>query len=163
VAEIIRIESDGHSGWVASCCDSPVFLLLLCFWLSQAGAAFAAAHLAPGVDSLALDGKVFVLEDPAGALSFADVKRRGADFRPSPAQGAAAINFGYSSSVWWLRLDIEPAQAVSHDWLLEVAFSHARQRRVLRSRRRAPEHRRPLALCRATTCTSQLRVSRASG
>ncbi|MCE9570486.1 MAG: diguanylate cyclase, partial [Rhodocyclales bacterium] len=79
-------------------------------------------HLAPGVDSLALDGKVFVLEDTTGALSFADVKRRGADFRPSPAQGEAAINFGYSSSVWWLRLDIEPAPAVSHDWLLEVAF-----------------------------------------
>ncbi len=97
-------------------------LVFLCCWWFQAGAAFAAVHLAPGVDSLALDGKVFVLEDTTGALSFADVKRRGADFRPSPAQGEAAINFGYSSSVWWLRLDIEPAPAVSHDWLLEVAF-----------------------------------------
>jgi hypothetical protein len=80
-------------------------LVFLCCWWFQAGAAFAAVHLAPGVDSLALDGKVFVLEDTTGALSFADVKRRGADFRPSPAQGEAAINFGYSSSVWWLSQD----------------------------------------------------------
>ena len=100
----------------------PVFLFLLCCWSCHIGATFAAVRLAPGVTSLPLAAEVAVLEDPGGRLSLTDVQRRGTDFRPSQLQGDAAINFGYSSSVWWLRFEIEANPAVARDWLLEVAF-----------------------------------------
>jgi len=101
---------------------NPVFLFLLCCWSCHIGATFAAVRLAPGVTSLPLAAEVAVLEDPGGRLSLTDVQRRGTDFRPSQLQGDAAINFGYSSSVWWLRFEIEANPAVARDWLLEVAF-----------------------------------------
>ena len=100
----------------------PVFLLLLCFWLSQAGAASAAVRLTPGTVSLPLAGQVLVLEDASGAMSLADVKHRAADFRPVSDIGGGAINFGYTPSVWWLRLDFEAQPASPREWLLEVAF-----------------------------------------
>ncbi|MCX7148439.1 MAG: diguanylate cyclase [Rhodocyclales bacterium] len=100
----------------------PVFLFLLCCWSCHIGTTFAAVRLAPGITSLALAAEVAVLEDAGGSLSLADVQRRGADFRPSQLRGDAAINFGYSSSVWWLRFEIEANPAVARDWLLEVAF-----------------------------------------
>jgi len=100
----------------------PALLLLLCVWSCHIGTTFAALRLAPGVASLSLAAEVAVLEDPGGRLSLADVQRRGADFRASPLPGKAEINFGYSSSAWWLRFDIEAAPAVRRDWLLEVAF-----------------------------------------
>ncbi len=62
------------------------------------------------------------MEDPGGDLSLADVQRRGNEFRPAQVAGGAAINFGYSSSAWWLRMELEPDPAVPRDWLLEVAF-----------------------------------------
>ena len=98
------------------------FLILLCVWLCHIGVTFAAVRLAPGTTSLAVGPEVAVLEDASGRLSLADAKRRGADFRPSQLQDYAAMNFGYSSSVWWLRFEIEADPAVSRDWLLEVAF-----------------------------------------
>ncbi len=99
-----------------------VLLFLLCCWLCPFGASIAAVRLTPGVTSLALAAEAAVLEDPSGRLSLADVQRRGADFRPSQLQGDAAINFGYSSSAWWLRFTVEADPAVPRDWLLEVAF-----------------------------------------
>jgi diguanylate cyclase (GGDEF)-like protein len=100
----------------------PAFLLLLCFWLCQAGTASAAVRLAPGTVSLGLAGHVLVLEDTTGAMSLADAKRRAADFRRVPESEARVINFGYTSSAWWLRLDFEATPAGPQEWLLEVAF-----------------------------------------
>ena len=100
----------------------PALLLLLCFWLCQTATAYAAVRLTSGTVSLPLAGQVLVLEDATGAMSLADVKRRAADFRHFPESDDAAINFGYTSSVWWLRLDFEAIPAGQHEWLLEVAF-----------------------------------------
>jgi diguanylate cyclase (GGDEF)-like protein len=100
----------------------PTLLLLLCFWLCQTATASAAVRLTSGTVSLPLAGQVLVLEDATGAMSLADVKRRAADFRHFPESDDAAINFGYTSSVWWLRLDFEAIPAGQHEWLLEVAF-----------------------------------------
>lgn len=97
------------------------FLFLLCCWVCQVGASLAAVPLAPGTTSHPLATEVSVLEDPGGRLSLAEVQGRGANFRPSSVQPGAAINFGYSSSTWWLRFEIEAADA-PREWLLEVAF-----------------------------------------
>ncbi|MCK9380318.1 MAG: diguanylate cyclase [Sulfuritalea sp.] len=98
------------------------FLFLLCCWSCHIGATFGAVRLAPGVTSLALAAEVAVLEDPNGRLSLDDVKGRGADFTASQLPADAAINFGYSSSAWWLRFTIEANPVAPRDWLLEVAF-----------------------------------------
>ncbi len=86
------------------------------------GGTFAAVRLAPGATSIALAAEVAVLEDPGGGLSLADVQSRGADFRPSMVKSNRAINFGYSSSAWWLRVELEAGPGVQRDWLLEVGF-----------------------------------------
>ncbi|MDP1611613.1 MAG: 7TM diverse intracellular signaling domain-containing protein [Sulfuritalea sp.] len=98
------------------------FLFLLCCWACQIGTSSAAVRLAPDTASLPLASEVSVLEDSGGKLSLADVQARGAEFRPAQVKGDAAINFGYSPSAWWLRLDIEADPAAPRDWLLEVAF-----------------------------------------
>lgn len=100
----------------------PALLFLLCCWSCHIGATFAAVRLVPGVTSFPLAAEVVVLEDVSGVFSLTDVQGRGADFRPSQLKHDAEINFGYSSSVWWLRFDIEADQGVPRDWLLEVAF-----------------------------------------
>ncbi len=99
------------------------FLILLCCWsLCHVGASVAALRLAPGDASIALAAEVALLEDPSGSLSLDDVQSRGADFRPSKLEGDTAINLGYSSSVWWLRFDVEAGPGGPREWLLEVAF-----------------------------------------
>ena len=100
----------------------PSVLLLLCCWLCHGGSTFAAVRLVPGITSVALAAEVAVLEDRSGRLSLADVQRRATEFIPSKLPGDAAINFGYSSSAWWLRFTIDADATAPRDWLLEVAF-----------------------------------------
>ena len=97
-------------------------LFLLCCWSFHFGAALAAVRPAPGATSIALAAEVAVLEDPSGSLSLADVQNRAADFRPSMLKRNSALDFGYSSSAWWLRVEVEPGPGVPREWLLEVAF-----------------------------------------
>jgi hypothetical protein len=74
-------------------------------------------------DTVGAAGTAFtVLEDAAGTLTLADVQRRAADFKPSGVRDDAAINFGYSSSAWWLRIDLAADPNAARDWLLDVAF-----------------------------------------
>lgn len=118
----IHIEFGAYSNRLVIVSRIPAFLLLLCCWAGHVGTTLAAVRLAPGVASVALAAEVSVLEDPGGRLSLAEVQGRGAEFRPSGLAGDAAINFGYSSSAWWLRFEIEASPAVSRNWMLEVAF-----------------------------------------
>lgn len=96
-------------------------VLLLCCSFGFAPA-LAAVRLASGATSVALAADVTVLEDSGGRLSLDDVKQRSAEFRMAPVARDAALNFGYSSSAWWLRFDIEADPGMPRDWLLEVAF-----------------------------------------
>jgi diguanylate cyclase (GGDEF)-like protein len=97
-------------------------LFLLCCWASHIDAVSAAVRLEPGTASFALATRVSIFEDADGSLTLADVQRRGKEFRPAQVQDGEAINFGYSSSAWWLRFEFEPTPAAPRDWLLEVAF-----------------------------------------
>lgn len=100
----------------------PALLLLLCCWLCHIGTGLAAVRLGPGVVSIDPASQVSIFEDTEGRLTLADVQRRGNEFRPALLKGDEAINFGYSSSAWWLRVEIERDSAAPRDWLLEVSF-----------------------------------------
>ncbi|MBU0622082.1 MAG: EAL domain-containing protein [Gammaproteobacteria bacterium] len=69
-----------------------------------------------------------VLEDREGRLTIADIASGAHDgeFRPAlPADSEktnAALNFGYSSSTWWLRLSVDSRAAVDGWMLLEIAY-----------------------------------------
>lgn len=105
---------------------SHALLLLLTLWLSLLLPGMAAAEgnaltLSQTVASYPLGPLVEYLEDPDGRLSAADLRRPeiAARFR-QPQLGHNDLNFGYSSSVYWLRLQLSTEQAGR--WLLEVAF-----------------------------------------
>ena len=72
--------------------------------------------------SYAVAPHIDFLEDASGTLTLAEVAAAGDKFRPVSASGNNEINFGYSSSTYWLRLVINAPLATSNDLLLEVGF-----------------------------------------
>lgn len=64
---------------------------------------------------------VDVLEDPARVLTLDDV-RRDVTARRFERSEDDILNAGYSSSAYWLRLDLGNAQIPETGWLLEVGF-----------------------------------------
>jgi diguanylate cyclase (GGDEF)-like protein/PAS domain S-box-containing protein len=78
----------------------------------------------PAVPSYALAPYVEVLEDKDGTLTLEDVAgARGGEFHPAvPRGGSGALNFGYTSSVYWLRLVVENPEALRERMLLEIAY-----------------------------------------
>lgn len=99
-----------------------VLILLLCSLSGQVGTSVAAVRLTPQTQSVPLAPQITVLEDVGGVMTLADVQRRAADFKPSGVRDDAAINFGYSSSAWWLRIDLAADPESARDWLLDIAF-----------------------------------------
>lgn len=104
-------------------------LLIVGFALSVifAGSAGAGAVDPPVVlranaAPIPLGNNARVLEDPRGELTFAEVKNRSAEFRAPPAESSLGLNFGYSQSVWWVKIDLQSTPDSGFDWLLEVAF-----------------------------------------
>ena len=98
-------------------------LIMLLFCLTGPGGSSAAAvRLTPEARSQPLAQSVTVFEDPGGSLALADVQRRSAEFRPVGVVDDAAINFGYSSAAWWLRIELAADPGAPRDWLLDVAF-----------------------------------------
>jgi len=80
----------------------------------------AAVTLDASSERLALDGHVAILEDPGGKLSLDEVRARSGDFRKVDKNGS--LNLGYSSSHWWLRVDIAPAANTPRDWRFQIAY-----------------------------------------
>ena len=72
--------------------------------------------------SFALVPHVEVLEDPGGKLDLAAVRQAAAAGRFAPAHALGELNFGYSSSAFWLRIPLESRLQRSSPWLLEIAF-----------------------------------------
>jgi hypothetical protein len=98
-----------------------LILLLTCLF-GQAGSSVAAVRLMSDTRSVSLAPHVLVLEDPTGTMTLADAQRRAGEFKPSAVRDDAAINFGYSSAAWWLRVDLAAEANAPRDWLLDVAF-----------------------------------------
>lgn len=97
------------------------YLLLWLFLLTlpaQAGGpvlvldgAFGARDLTPYLE---------YLEDPGRALRVPDVAAADAAGRFVAYKGRGNVNFGYSSSAYWLKLKLD--NRLARDWLLEVAY-----------------------------------------
>ena len=98
-------------------------ILLLAICLSCAPAAAVHGIAAPGIDSggLSLGLDVEVLEDPTGQMRLEDV------LRPDTARRFASndtptANFGYTSSAYWLRFELQSDPGYSGPLLLELRF-----------------------------------------
>ena len=114
---------------------SLLLMVMLALSLMVVGSVPAATHNSPAGSSanfplalpadqasLALGSNVRVLEDPRGELSFDEVRNRSEQFRSATGEAEAGLNFGYSQSVWWLKIDFQRPAAGAPEWLLEVAF-----------------------------------------
>ena len=102
-------------------------ILLLAFVLpTLANLASAATStpvsLRPDQPSIALNSSARVLEDPRGELTLEEVKRRTDEFRSPAVESESGLNFGYSQSVWWVKIDLQRPLNSSPNWLLEIAF-----------------------------------------
>ncbi len=82
----------------------------------------AAITLDPSRQKVELAGKLEVLEDPSHKLSREEVASPAAAFRFHETGLATDLNLGYSSSAWWLRFSVQPAQDAPRQWLLEIAY-----------------------------------------
>ncbi|MDX1375051.1 MAG: diguanylate cyclase [Burkholderiales bacterium] len=86
------------------------------------GLARAAAVAPPGpLGPVSLGRSVELLEDPSRALTLDDV-RRGPIAERFERSDDDVVNFGYSRSALWLRLDLGGAAIAEDGWLLEVGF-----------------------------------------
>lgn len=90
----------------------------------------AAAHqplvLNAAVGHYPVATELMVLEDPKGKLGIEDVSSPALakSFEPAlPKITSSEINFGYSSSAWWLCLQVQPDAAALRRWMLEVGYS----------------------------------------
>lgn len=97
-------------------------ILVLASLAGFVGTGHAAVGLTREAKVVSLAPHVLVFEDSSGALGLDDVRRREGEFRPSGIGDEAAINFGYSPSAWWLRIDLAAAPEAPREWLLDVAF-----------------------------------------
>jgi len=100
----------------------------LCVSLLALAAHAAPLVIEPSVSSYQLADHVDVLEDPACALTIQDIASGTYDdkFRPAANQRSdaaeSALNFGYTTSAYWLRLRLDAPPSFSEKMLLEVAF-----------------------------------------
>ncbi|MBK7684753.1 MAG: diguanylate cyclase [Rhodocyclaceae bacterium] len=78
--------------------------------------------LRPDQSSIALNASVGVLEDPRGELTLEDIKSRTEQFRAPAIESESGLNFGYSRSVWWIKIDLQRPLVGTPEWLLEIAF-----------------------------------------
>lgn len=98
-------------------------ILIAAFWLAvPAAPALATIRLDPGQDHLPLAGKLDYLEDPSRELTIADVSKPELASRFATPPTAADLNFGYSSSAYWLRFSVLPRDGASREWLLEIGY-----------------------------------------
>ena len=90
--------------------------------ISMVRAAEPPVVLSPKLETAAVAKHIRVLEDPRGELSFDDIQQRGDQFRAAADASERGVNFGYSRSVWWIKLDLQRTPDTPLNWMLELAF-----------------------------------------
>ena len=93
--------------------------------LAFAGARVQALELQAQPVSINLTQAVEVLEDPGGKLGIDDVRSpaMAAQFTPVQA-GIDTLNFGFTPSAYWLRVQLQRAPTTQSNWLLEVPYTN---------------------------------------
>jgi diguanylate cyclase (GGDEF)-like protein len=93
-------------------------LLTLCLL----GTAQAAALVPADLTKLSLRPHVQVMEDAGGKLTIADVSAPAMASRFQTVPGTSDLNFGFTSSAYWLRFQLRSDASMPSKGLLEVAY-----------------------------------------
>ena len=96
------------------------FFLVL--WLCLHTLMTQAALLTPDSREVNLLASAQFLEDPDGRLRLEDVQGMGERFRPWTG-GGTELNFGFTSSTYWVRVPLQRMATAPADWLLEVHYA----------------------------------------
>jgi signal transduction histidine kinase len=109
-------------------CPTPRSSLQRALWVAVALLSLCAhAHAEPALEittslrGLELGRHMELLEDARGELQIDDVTQPAVAKR-FERPSAPVPNFGFSASVYWIRLNVENMDASAHSWLLELAY-----------------------------------------
>jgi signal transduction histidine kinase len=91
-------------------------------WLSLLAITSHATVLAPESQQVNLLHSVQFLEDKSGAFSLEDVRGMAQSFRPWTREGTE-LNFGLTTSAYWIRVPLQRLEAAPKDWLLELHYA----------------------------------------
>jgi len=95
--------------------------ILIAVGLFFLSAVVQAAVLTPQTHKLNLIESAQYLEDPSGLLTLEQVQAQAQSFKPW-SQSGTDLNFGYTSSAYWVRVLLHKQDSASADWLLEVHY-----------------------------------------
>jgi diguanylate cyclase (GGDEF)-like protein len=109
------------TGWLALAQRGLCRLLLA--WLACWALPAAAAITVPAdLASLPLRAEVRVLEDPSGRLGIAEIRSADLEGRFRSVPGAGDLNWGFTRSALWLRLEFQAQGTPQRPALLQVAY-----------------------------------------
>jgi two-component system, sensor histidine kinase LadS len=91
-------------------------------WLSVLAITSHAAVLAPETKQVNLLHSAQFLEDPSGVLSLDDVRGMTQRFRPWNREGTE-LNFGLTTSAYWIRVPLQRTETAPNNWLLELHYA----------------------------------------
>ena len=92
-------------------------------WLALSALPVAAAITVPvDLTSLPLRAQVRVLEDPSGRLGIAEIRSAALEERFSSIPGAGDLNWGFTRSALWLRLEFRAQGTQPQPALLQLAY-----------------------------------------
>jgi signal transduction histidine kinase len=101
------------------------FFARLAFMLGLAGVALSAQSMviSSADQKIDLTGNARVLLDPAGQLTFEQIKADPARyiFEPLPSN-SAGLSLGFTEAAYWIRLDLSRQEEAPVRWVLEIPF-----------------------------------------
>jgi diguanylate cyclase (GGDEF)-like protein len=106
------------AGWL---CVVRLALAWLAFWACPA-TAFAVVTVPVDLSSLPLRTEVRVLEDPAGRLGIDEIRSEAMSGRFRSIPGAGDLNWGFTRSALWLRLEFQAQVTQPQLTLLQLAY-----------------------------------------
>lgn len=105
-----------------------VLFVFIQITLTSVCAGQSSIKLDPAINKHPISCCVEFLEDPSNKLTFDDV--RNGDYKNKFIKSNGSLNFGYSSSSYWMKFEIQNTEALPSDgWVLEMSnpvFDEAR-------------------------------------
>lgn len=96
-------------------------VLALGLWLAFVSANATSVELQAEIKRYDLGSRTLFLEDPTGSLTLPELLTPQFQDKWQQNQGNT-INFAFSSSVYWLRVDLHATLTPAEPWLFEIAF-----------------------------------------